>query len=289
MKKLLIVCLLALMLVGCGQKEATITDGSKEIWIGPNKTFTAQDLYNNMKNQDYTASIIASIERTMAEKEGVDIAALEKEAENEYQEVINSGYESYITYYYGSKDGYIENTVAGKIVDALKKIFINNRFTELVAEYMPYKAEIVYFNTAEEAKKVIDDYKAELGTFAFVASENGYTDVVEDKVYTDSSDLPIEVKEAVQNAQTTGVLDVIQTSLAANDNEGNSIVTPRYYVVNITSKDANTFKEDFSDYYATQILTADDVVNDFSKKYKVTIHDQTTYDLLKDSYPGFEH
>lgn len=289
MKKIFIVCLLTLMLVGCSNSNVTISDENKQIWVGPDKTFVSKDLFKMMKSQDYTTNVIASIEKTFAEKEGIDISKLEKEAEEEYQEVINSGYESYISYYYGSKEAYIQNTVQGKIVNELKAIIIKEKLTELEAEYLPYKAEIVYFNTREEAQKVIDDYKAGFGTFAFIASENGYNGVVENKVYTDTSDLPIEVKEAVMNSTAIDVLDIIQTSLASNDSNGNSVVTPRYYVVNITERELNKFKDEFIEYCATNLYTADDTINDFSKKYKVKIHDQETYNLLKDKYPGFEY
>lgn len=290
MKKLLIACLVALILFGCKGKEISISNANEEIWSNTSKTYTASDLFKSMKTQDYTSNVIASIEKIMAQKEGIDISKLEKEAQEEYEQIINSGYESYIDYYYGSKEGYLNNTVSGKIVNELKKIIINEKFDELTAEHMPYMAEIVYFNTQDEAQKVIDDYKSGLGTFAFVASENGYTDVIENKVYTDSSDLPIEVKDTIMASNiNTEVLGPIQTSLASSDNQGNNVVTPRYYVVNLTSKDVNTFKDEFIDYVSTQLYTADETVNDFSKKYKVTIHDQTTYDLLKDKYPGFEH
>lgn len=289
MKKILTICILALLLVGCGTNEANISVTDTQIWTSPNKTYTSNDLNKVMKTQDYSATIIASIEKTIAEKEGIDVAKIENDAIASYDEIINSGYGSYIDYYYGSKESYIDNTVSGSVVDELRTKLINNKYEDLKNEYLPYLAEVVYFNTEDEANKTIADYKEGLGTFEFIASQNGYAETIEEKVYTDQSDLPIEVKEAIQNINGNGLTDVIQTSVTANSADGNSVVTPRYYVVNIISKNSDEFKDKFVSYLASEVITADDVINDYLKTYKVKIHDQTTYNLLKDKYQGLEY
>lgn len=290
MKNILTVLLLVFVLLGCSNKSgAAISNGDEAIWSSPNKTYTKNELYQSMKSQDYTEAVISSIVKNFAQKEGIDVKAKEDEANGSYEEVIKSGYGSYIDYYYGSKEAYITQTVRSELTSELNRIKFLEKFTEMKAEYMPYKAEIAYFNTAEEAQKVIDDVNNNIGTFAYVSSENGFADAINASVYTDTSDLPIEVKEAVQNAQSngkSGLIGPIQTSLAATETGGTTVVTPRYYVINVISINADEFKDEFVEYGITNIYTGDDILNEYMKKYNFQVYDQETYDLLKDKFPG---
>ena len=60
-----------------------------------------------------------------------------------------------------------------------------------------------------------------------------------------------------------------------------------YYLINIIDRDVNNYKDDFVNYMKNKI-DAKEVLNYYFDLYNVTIHDQTTYDLLKDEYTGLK-
>ena len=284
MKKILIVLLLAFMLAACAGHDAAISNGNEVVWTSKDKTYTKNDLYNDLKSQDYTSVVISSILEKVADKEGLDLDSFKKEAEDTIQSLIDQGYESYITYYYGSKEEYIKNTITNAILADLANKEATEMFDSYKEEYLPYKAEMAYFSDKEVAQKVVDAVNSNEHTFAYAAQENGFTQAIEANIYTDTSELPVEVKEAILSSDKTGILDIVQSSTYTTSADGNSTITPRYYVINVISRNADEFKNEFIEYATSYIVNGDELITKYLKKYNVKIHDQRTYELLKDIY-----
>lgn len=288
MKKIVIMLALAFLLVGCTSKNPTITNGDEVIFESIDTKYSAANLFEDLKVQDYTSVIMSDIVKKIGTLENIDITSIENETEATIKELVDGGSEYYIEYYYGTVDAYREQTILNEIITEL----LNNKAKESFDEYKesskPYKAEVAFFETAEDAKKVIEQVNSGEHTFAFAASENGFTGEVTEKIYTDGSDLPLEVKDYVLNTSTGGMSDVIQSSTIATDAEGNSAITPRYYLVNVISKNADEFKDDFISYLANEILDSKVVLGELMSKHNVKVYDQRTYELLKKNYGDFK-
>lgn len=287
MKRIVLIALLALLLVGCGKHEAKITGGDEVIWKSKKVTYTKEQLNEDLKIKDYTSVILTEILDEVALKENINIEEIKTEIEKQVQELYDQGYESYILSYYGSKESYIEQSVSSKIIEKLMENEANENYDKYKEEQKAYKAEVAYFDTKDAAQKVIDSVNNDSNTFAYAASENGYTGTIEETVYVEESDLPVEVKEAIAKVEK-GLTSIVETSTTATSAEGESTVTPRYYVVNVISKNSDDFKEDFVTYLKSNVLTTEQIINKCVEKYNITVHDQNTYKLLKDTYEAFK-
>ena len=112
-----------------------------------------------------------------------------------------------------------------------------------------------------------------------------YGSEVTEQIYTDKSDLPVEVKEVALNSAEPQCVKVI-TSAVQTDSEGNSVTKGRYYVVNIISTDTAEFKDEFVDHVVTNYIDSQATVANVLNKHNVKFYDQETYDYMKKAYPG---
>ncbi len=286
MKKILTVLLTLCVLTACGGNHySSVSDSDEIIFKSSDGTnYTKQNLYEDMKANDVTDLLKISLVKRLAQYEGIDIDSITSKVSESANAMVEAGYESFITSYYGSLDSYINSSVANELLTSLCENQINNDFDKYVEDYTPYKAAIVYFDNKDSAQAVIDAVNNEEATFAFACTENGYSEEVSEKIYSDNdSDLPVEVKEWVLNATETGVSDIIEVSTAINDADGNSVLNPRYYLVYLTSKNVEDFKDDFVTLVEND-MDKDTVINSLLEKYNIEIHDQRVYEMLSSTY-----
>ncbi|MBR2578370.1 MAG: hypothetical protein IKE38_05495, partial [Erysipelotrichaceae bacterium] len=232
---------------------------------------------------DFSTYLTNALVKKLAFFEGIDMEEIQKEAEEDAQAAIDAGQEYYIVYYYGSVENYIRQIIPYKALNTLCKSRIEEDFDGYVSRYQPYKAEIVYFDDLEAATAVKEAVDSGENTFAYACAENGYNGIVTETVYTaDDSNLPVEVKDYVA-ANAAGLSPIIETSTTITDSEGNSVINPRYYLVNLISKDVEDFRDEFMDLVVTDV-DSNEVISGLLEKYEVSIHDQRAYDLLTATY-----
>ena len=285
MKKILLVSITLLLLCGCsgGSHDSFVSEADTVIFARPDgSSYTKGDLYESMKQNDISVYLSNDIVTRLAGFEGIDMDAIREEAETDAQAAIDAGQEYYLIYYYGSVENYIEEMIPYKALNGLCKQAVEKDFNTYVNDYHPYKAEIVYFDDMEAAENVLSDVEKG-STFAYACTANGYTGAVEETVYTDNdSDLPLEVKDYVLNSEA-GLSGIIQSSTTITDADGNSVINPRYYLVNLVSRDVEEFRDEFVDIVVNDIDQAT-IINNLLNKYEISIHDQRAFDLLSAMY-----
>lgn len=289
MRKIITIAVICLMLCGCSNgHDANITNDSDIIWSSDNQTYTSKDLNELLKYQDYSIVLLNNILTKIGELEGIDVDTYLKETEDTVNMYVEQGLVDQLIAYYGSVNNYKSLLIIDSIVTDLYDKVANEKYDEYKESNPPYKAEIAYFDDIEKAKNVVNSVKNNEHTFAFACEENGYTQTVTAAIYTDQSDLPVEVKSMALNTTETGVTDPIQSSTYITDDKGESTITPRYYVINIISKDADEFKDEFIQYIKDSLLDSNTVVGDYMRKYDLKVYDQRTYELLKQNYGDFK-
>ena len=237
-----------------------------------------------MKNNDVTDLLKINLIKQLANFEGIDMEEIANSVEEQTNGMIDAGYETFITSYYGTVDNYKKSYIANEALTRLIKAEVEANFETYKEDYNPYKAQIVKFDTKEAAQAVIDAVKNSENTFEYACTENGYTEEVTEKVYSDkSNDLPAEVKEYVLNAKENGLSGVIEVTTAINDSEGNSSVNNTYYLVNLTSKNVEDFRDEFVT-LVSENIDKDTIINKLLEKYNLEVHDQRIYELLKAQY-----
>ena len=290
MKKILIVTLLAFLLVGCSNSKSTnVSNANEVIWKSNKASYTAGDLYKGLKSQDYTSILVNKIVNKIGELEGLDMDSFNTDADANVQEVLDQGGEDYIIYYYSSVDNYRDALINSYIMDELLRVKANEVYDESKTEYLPYQAEIAYFDTLEAAQAVVDSVNGGLHTFPYSSIENGYTKEIAPTVFSDvSEEIPLEVKDYVLNNGKIGLSDPIETKTVTTDANGETVETYKYYVINLISTNADEFKEDFINYLVANTISSKDVVTEYMNKHNVKFYDQETYELFKKNYGEFK-
>lgn len=287
MKKLVIVLMLSLLLVGCGKHDAQISNANDVIWTENGHNYTSSQLNENIKQQDFSGIVIRDIIEKIAVLENIDTTTVKANVDKDVDAMLESYGEYYFQYYGTTVDEYRKSHYADSLLSELMKIYVNGQFDFYKEDFGPYKAEIAYFDELDAANAVIEDVNGGEHTFAYSALEHGFATEITEQVYTDQSDLPIEIKDYAMNTNELGLSNVIQSSTVATDAEGNSTITPRYYIMNLVSKDVNEFKDDFISWLISNALDSKEIINNYMTKYNVKFYDQRTYELIKETYGDY--
>lgn len=286
MKKIFLILVCIFTFTACSNEHYSyVSDGDEVIYEDPKgNAFTKEDLYETMKNNDVTDLLKIELIEQLAKYEGIDLDKITNDIEESTNAMLEAGYETFITSYYGSVENYKKSYIANEALNELIKANIEANFDTYKEDYDPYKAEIVKFDTMEAAQAVIDAVKNNESTFEYACTENGYSEEVVEKLYSDKDDsLPAEVKEYALNATENGLSDIIEVTTTTNDSEGNSSINKTYYLVNITSKNIDEFHDEFVDMVVNEV-DKDTIINELLNKYDLNIHDQRIYELLKSEY-----
>lgn len=285
MKKILIVLFTLLLLCGCSNSHnSKIANGEEVIFVDSDgKNYTKADLYDDMMTGSSASSYLTNdLILKLAKLENVDLETIKKEAQDDANEAIEAGQEYYITYYYGSVDNYIKQMTPYLALNELKKQYVEADLNTYVEDYLPFQAQIIYFDEMENATNTLKDINENGKEFIEAATLNGYTEEITTTLYHNAAnDLPTQVIEYVVN-NGVGVSYVIETENVTTVGDEQTS-TPRYYLVNIISKDVADFKDEFIE-SVLEDVDQNTVLTNLLNKYEVNIYDQRAYDLLTSTY-----
>ena len=280
MKKVITLLFALLLLVGCSSKGySKLSDGSEVIFTGPNnEIFTKNDLYESLKISSVDA-VENDILDKIAESEELDLTDVETEADGLVEMYQQLGYETYIIQYYGSIKAFKKYYISSGILTLLTNRYVEENYEIFKASDKPVKMKMASFETEEIANKVIEEVNNG-STFEMACANNGYTSEVSEAIYLDSdSDLDYNVKDYLNSTDTTGLSTVIES-----DSDDDTHV---YYVLDITDRDVDNFKDE----YITEKVAdcdSDDVKNYMFNKHDIEFYDQDIYELMKSEYEVFE-
>lgn len=285
MKKTLTVVLIALLLSACSSKNmySYLSNGDDVIFTGPEKvSYTYNDLYKSLKISS-ADTIVNEILLTIANKYEIDMESLEKQAQEAIDMYISLGYEDYLVNYYGSLDTYKEIYVSNLILSELSKIYVNENYESLKEKDLPVKMQMATFTSLEDAQKCIDDFNNG-STFDMAAINNNSQNTPQSTVYTDSdTTLAYDVKDYLNSTDTTGLSSIITVSEQSKDSEGNDVTTDTYYVLNIESRNADEFKDEYVELAASNAST--DTVNEyFFSSHEIEFFDQDIYEIMSEKF-----
>ena len=286
MKKIIVVLFALLLLAGCSNKNhySYLSDGDDLIFKGPNDvTYTKNDLYKSLKvsNEDAITSDI--LDKIATKIEGVDLEALEAEADELIETYQSLGYESYIVASYGSVDAYRKAYISTLLMNELAKEYVRLNYDSMLEEKKPVKMQVAIFANEEDAQKCIDDVNSG-STFDMAAVNNNAESAPISSVYTDDdTSLVLEVKEYLNSTDNTGLSTIIVNTKTATDTDGNSVETKTYYVLNIESRNPDDFKDDLIQLLASG-LDSSTVKSYFLATHEIEFFDQDIYELMTTAY-----
>lgn len=288
MKKLLIACLVLFTLTACGTKYTLVSNPEETIIEGENISYTKQDFFDDLQNNDFTPIVLSSILEEIANLEGLTEEEIVDQTNAEMDEMRASYGNQFpmMMNYYGGEEQFSKILSSNIITTYLTNSHFEANYEDLKATYAPVKAKLAYFDTLEAAQAALE--QIENGTtLEIAAANNGYAAKVVESVYTDKSELPLEVKSFITTAVEPTTSKVILTTNTQTSNDGTINASERYYIVEVTNLDVDSFKDDFF----KELLNLEDldaIINTYIVKYNVEVHDQKTYKLLSSKYPGIK-
>ncbi|MBQ1477375.1 MAG: hypothetical protein IIZ33_04450 [Erysipelotrichaceae bacterium] len=286
MKKVLVILLSLLLLAGCSASDgyAHASNESDVIFTAGKTKYTKGDLFYTLRSYDYSSIVMNDMIYSIMEAEGVDMT--------EYEESADSTMEMYRQIYglenfdsYGGDDAFKKALIVEHHLEHEKEEMIDEKLDTYLEEDSPVQAKVAWFDVKEDAEAVLKEIE-EGATIEMASLAHGFNGQISATVYLDSdSTLPLQVKEYLAGNTETGMAPVIIAMTTTTDAEGNSVETPRYYVIEVLSRDVNDFKED---YYAlkSEAIENNDVFKRLLEGHEIHFYDQGTLDLMKKTYEG---
>lgn len=290
MKKVLTVLFVIALLSGCSSSNhySYPSEGDTVLFSGPNNvTYTKNDLYKSLKVAAKDAISSDILDNIALELDGIDLEAIEADADELIETYKSLGYEAYIISSYGSVEAYRKSYVSSMLLSELSKEYVRQNYDTLSVDKKPVKMQVASFANMEDAQKCIDDTKIG-STFDMAAVNNNAASAPVSNVYTDDdTSLAFEVKEYLNSTNATGLSGIITNTATTQGADGNTVETNTYYVLNVESRDPNEFKEDFIDLLAATTST-DTVKEHFLSTHDIKFFDQDLYELMSAEYEALK-
>jgi len=284
MKKVLSVLLALFLVTACSSANmySHVSDENEVIFSGPNTSYTKADLYQSLKNNSVSA-VTNDIFDRLAQTYPIDMEDLQKQADDFIDLYVSLGYESYLISYYGSLEAYREAYLANLVMGEMAKIYVDENYEKLKSEDLPVKMQVASFSTLEDAQACLHD--AENGsTFDMAAVNNNCLSAPEESIYLDSDDtLAYEVKEYLNSTDSTGLSTIITNTASSTDADGNAVENNTYYLLNIISRNADDFKDEYVE-TAALAQTAETLYDYFLTTHKIQFFDQDLYKQMSEEY-----
>lgn len=284
MKKILVLLFSILLLASCssGNSTANISNGSDELFKGPNVTYTKSELFESLKASS-TDAIVNDIIRNIASKYDIDLEAIDAEAQAYLDDYIANGYESYIISYYRSTEAFKESYASSMLISELAKIYVNEHFDEMLQNEKPVKMQMASFTQLEDAEKCIQDFNNGT-TFDMAALNNNSDSSPQSAVYSDTdASLAFEVKEYLNTTEELGISPVITVTSSSTGADGTVQELNTYYVLNVENRNIDDFKDEYIEKAASGIDT-DTLYQYLFTKHKIEFFDQGLYEMMSTEY-----
>lgn len=276
MKKILILAACMLLLAGCSDASANITNGNEAVVTMGEASYTRQELYNFMSNYGGSYYAVVNAQKTILDTEvpvtddmisSVD-ATLEL-----YNQMMGSYFETYLqSQGFSGTEQYREILIQNEQLTELYKKYVDANYDSLSATFAPKKIQLMKFGTEDEANNALQSVK-DGADFATIAQENNSSVDGAEQLVTSTSSFETVVQYAI-NTQAAGEL----SEVIGNDDK------TAYYIVKVVTTDANELKEEAVPVIAGADTIADQTIQYYFKEYNFTVYDINLYNQLQQSY-----
>lgn len=283
-KRLLVLCVATLVLVGCGSDARITSPRSEKLFTIEGSTVTEQDLFNVMTFNDAGAVILSHAQQVVLDKLVPNDDAF-KEAVQKQLEETKEGYgtlwETILNYYgFESDEEYAENVIAPSL--QLNKALTNvmtEDFDNMVKDLYVRKAAVLEVSKedAAAALKALDE-----GTsWADVAKEF----VLDNSSYTGTATI-------YHKDSSTSVIDTTALSyiISAKENGISEAIdipnnSTSQYIINVIEVDTAAIKDEIIASFATDSTFQTKYISKLLRDNGFKVFDKDLYDAIIADYP----
>ena len=286
MKKILALCMCLLLLVGCSDASASVSNGNSAIVTVGGKKVTKQQLYEVLRDQDNGDTVLTLLTNYIVNKEVTLTSEMEAAAQAELQSTLDQlgeNLQDFLDYYgYASTDVYYEKEVLPSVMyEYLPDAYIEENWDSVMEYYYPTMVRILETETAEEANNAKKEIQAG-ATFKEVA----------DKYSTKSETLydgnEYTVSRADSETLATNVVTVIREATGPTLSAViNNDAADRFYIVQITECNPNQYKDEAIAIVKESADLETEMMAYYCKKYDFKIYDIDLYNIFEEYYPTY--
>ncbi|NMA16730.1 MAG: hypothetical protein GX935_05685 [Erysipelotrichia bacterium] len=287
-KVLTITLLTVLLIAGCGNKTAKISNGSDILIQFGNTKITKADLYSSMLEADSGYTIINIANKMIANAEIETTAELLSEAQEQIDTYKASLTEDWKTALeklgFETEEQLLEQILTSIKSDKLITKYIDENFEALAQEYAPLMARMIYIkyedNDIEKAKAnaalAINEIKTGVD-FKTVAEKYSTTvALANENLYTRYSEMDYNVLQYL--------LAVMEPTLSPPIENNNS---SGIYIIQVTKTNIEQVKEAFIDFLSGNDEFITKANNYYFTKHNFTLYDVKTFEFIKEGYPSY--
>ena len=287
-KVLTITLLTVLLIAGCGNKTAKISNGSDILIQFGNTKITKADLYSSMLEADSGYTIINIANKMIANAEIETTAELLSEAQEQIDTYKASLTEDWKTALeklgFETEEQLLEQILTSIKSDKLITKYIDENFEALAQEYAPLMARMIYIkyedNDIEKAKAnaalAINEIKTGVD-FKTVAEKYSTTvALANENLYTRYSEMDYNVLQYL--------LAVMEPTLSPPIENNNS---SGIYIIQVTKTNIEQVKEAFIDFLSGNDEFITKANNYYFTKHSFTLYDVKTFEFIKEGYPSY--
>lgn len=277
-KKIVALMLSAMVLAGCSDGHATISNANEKIFSVGNATVTKGDVYSSLFNSIGSYVVISDATKAVLNANVPvtdEINAEADETMSSYEALYGDALDTMVASY-GYKDAqdYRDNGVIPSIqAKALYEMYVTDNWDTIKQDKNPKKGVIISVSDADTAADVMNALNEGTELTDVISEYSLSHSGAEELIYADS-DYPVEVMTMVNSAT-----DATYATVTCSDGS--------IYVLSVTQNDPESIKEEVA---ADLALTEDIQVAALTYYIKAAgfkVYDRDLYDTIKLSYPEY--
>lgn len=278
MKKVIVLLLSLIVLAGCSDGYAKISDDSTVLFKVGSEEITKGDVYASMFSNAGSYVTINGATQTVVNAEIPVTDKMKQEAQSTMDTMANMYGEMFEQVLqsngYKDADDYLNNGLVPSLqAKELYTKYVEENWDTYVAEKNPKKAVVLEFSDLDKANEAVGKLN-EGSVIEDVVKEYGVASNPSEQIILADAKYPTEVMTAL-NGEASGEF----TALSTTDG--------KVYVFKLTNSDPESFKDEV----IAQLIMKEEVqtatIDFYIKKYELEIFDRDLYDMIELSHPEY--
>ena len=276
MKKILVLIACVLLMAGCSNAKASISNGNDAVVTLNNEVYTREELYAFMSSYAGSYFAVNGAQQFILDAEVPATEEMNKTVDQTlqmYQSMLGSSFESYLqSQGFSGSEEYREILLQNEQLTALYTKYVSDNYDTLKKTYAPRQIQLMKFDNETSANEALEAVKAG-NNFAEVAQEKGSKVDGAAQLVTSLSSFETVVQYTISTLGSGSTSEVV-----AND-DGSS-----FYIISVLNNDADALKDEAVAVIAAETTIADESIQHYFKEYDFTVYDIDLYNQIAESY-----
>lgn len=278
MKKLVVLLASLLLLVGCSDAYASVSDAKSPLFTVGNTTVTKGEVYSSLVELAGAYQLMNDVTKVIYDIEVPVNEEIEATAEAQI-DFYQTNYGELFDYFlqangFANLETFRETMIRSAQASALYDKYVRVNYDTIKEEQDPYKIVLFEFETSENADAALADLNSGKDPVETAALYESTTNGTEELLCAKTSSYPVELKAAISSAEKD-----VYTKVAGTNGS--------YFVFKVTENDKDALLEDV----VTRLVSDKDTQNNAMKyyfgQYRFSVFDKTLHDDIVENYADF--